>query len=455
MTKPTLQGGATDPQSAKSAVPAVLPWSRRLRIYVLTILCIVSALNFIDRQVLSILVEDIKADLHINDTQIGLLTGLAFAGFYIIAGVPLARLADTRSRRAVIAGCLAFWSLATVFCGLGRNYVQLLFARMGVAAGEAGGAPGAQSMMADVYPLSQRTTVFAILTSAQAAGIAFGLFAGGWLNELFGWRMVFIIVGAPGILIAALMMLTVPEPARQMTAAGAAFARASLGETIRFLWSQTSFRWILLGFGALSFTGYGVMSWAPAFFIRVHHLPTTQVGLVMGGAVAAGLTIGSMAGGVIADRLVARDTRWALRVSMIGAAAAVPFLALFLTMPSLALAATAFFLWNVCAGAVQSPAFALVQSLAPANMRATASFLITVIQNIIGVATGPLLIGMASDALAPQFGSRSIGLALLMTLVTATISAVAFGAGNRWVKRDLARIDAEDPTAFFASPRAH
>ena len=199
-------------------------WTLPRRHYVLFILCLVGIVNFVDRQILAILLEPIKTDLGVSDTAMGLLSGIAFSAFYVIAGIPIARMVDRGSRRNVLVGCLTVWSLATVLCGFVQNFVQLALARIGVASGEAGGGPATQSLLADLYPVSQRATVIGIWLAAQAIGIAFGLFFGGWLNTAFDWRIAFIVVGLPGLLLAVGIHLTVKDPPRGMADAGASIA---------------------------------------------------------------------------------------------------------------------------------------------------------------------------------------------------------------------------------------
>ncbi len=188
--------------------------SRAYRGYVLAVLTAVYALNFIDRQLLVILQEPIKLELGLSDTQLGLLSGLAFAVFYVICGIPIARLAESRSRRNVIAFSIVAWSVMTAVCGLAQNYTQLLLARMGVGVGESGGSPPSHSMISDMYPPGQRSTALSIFSTGVNIGILGGFLLGAWLNEFFGWRSVFLLVGLPGVLFALLVGFTVAEPVR-------------------------------------------------------------------------------------------------------------------------------------------------------------------------------------------------------------------------------------------------
>ncbi|MBT5518415.1 MAG: MFS transporter, partial [Rhodobiaceae bacterium] len=266
------------------------------RHYALAILVVIYTFNFIDRQILSILLEPVKSELGLSDTAMGMLTGFAFAMFYATLGIPIARFADRTNRRNLIAGALGIWSIFTALSGLAQNFWHLLAARIGVGVGEAGCSPPAHSMIADYYPAEQRATALGIYSLGIPFGIMFGLFAGGWINELFGWRAAFFLVGVPGILLAVITRFTLREPPR-----GLAEGRVDTGEqpsvreTLTFLWAKKSFRHMSFAAALTAFVGYGFITWAPSFLIRSFGMGTGEIGtwfgLILGVAGGIGIAL--------------------------------------------------------------------------------------------------------------------------------------------------------------------
>ena len=234
MTPPRVNGGRS---AARPATGQTQAWSRHL---VLAVLCLVGLLNYVDRQIISILLQPIKETFHASDTAMGVLTGILFAGVFSVISVPLARLSDVGSRRTVLAACIAFWSILTSLGGLAMSFWQLALTRVGVAAAEGGGMPASHSIITDLYPPAERTRALSVFASSQSIGIGLGVFLGGWLSQLFDWRMSFFIVGAPGLL-AAILVRLMPEPQR-----GLADQRPDSGlvptfrEAVRTLWSMPS-----------------------------------------------------------------------------------------------------------------------------------------------------------------------------------------------------------------------
>lgn len=408
------------------------------RHYILACLCVVAVFNYVDRQILTILLQPIKTELQVSDTAMGLLTGLAFAVLYVTAGFPLARWSDTGVRRSIVALCLAFWSGMTVLCGVAQNYTQLALARMGVAVGEAGAVPASHSMLFDVFPPARRATVFAILQASAAAGIAFGLFFGGWLNDLFGWRTVFILVGLPGILIALLLRFTIREPLRQVDLHVAAAGKPRLFASMAHLWKIPAFRDLALIAGLGSFTGYAVLGWTPTFFVRVHGMSTSAVGLGMGIAIIVGLVAGNLVAGSLADRLSKRDTSWYLWVAGGGTICAVPFGLGYVMVENDMLAFTLFGIFKFFTTFWTPIIFTMAVSLAPAQMRAMASATITMVQNLTGIALGPVFVGALNDLLNATYGLESVRYSIFLSMAgTALAGIVCFPAARR-LRRDLA-----------------
>jgi predicted MFS family arabinose efflux permease len=391
--------------------------------------------------VLGILLEPIKKEFGVNDTAMGFLSGLGFTIFYATAGIPLARWADVGVRRTLISILVAFWSCATMACGLAASYVQLAIARIGVAVGEGGGQPAAQSMLADMYPLSSRATALAVLGTGNAFGVAAGLFLGGWLNAHFSWRIAFVVVGIPGLIVALIMRFTVKEPIRGM-ADGIVTAtdvpRPSVGEVLHHLWKLKSFRAMLAAATLAALTSYAVISWVPTFFLRVHHLNTAQVGLWLGISTAIGLLIGNVTAGRCADTLGKRDLRWYMRIAAFGLAAATPFAMFFLSLPSAVVALTVYALVNMLMTAWVPPIYAMIQTLAPTRMRGVAAGILSFCQNLVGLGLGPLIIGMLNDHFTPRYGQEAIRYSLTIVSVGFLLAAVFAVLANRWIVTDYA-----------------
>src|SRR5919109_3931808 len=266
--------------------------------YVLGVLFVVYIFNFIDRQILAILLQPIKEDLKISDTALGFLTGFAFAVFYAFAGLPLARLADRWVRRSLIALSLVTWSVMTAASGLARGFTDLALARIGVGIGEAGATPPAHSLLSDYFPPEKRATVLALYASGVPVGVGLGYWLGGWINDAFGWRAAFFVVGLPGVAMALLVRLTVREPPRGMSERHAVSVRAySTKEVWQFFATLPAGRYISLAVGFHAFAGYGLGAWIPAFFVRIHHMTPGELGLWLSWITALGGSVGAFAGG--------------------------------------------------------------------------------------------------------------------------------------------------------------
>ncbi|MEZ5557040.1 MAG: MFS transporter [Pseudomonadales bacterium] len=413
--------------------------SPRYRAYVLAMLVIVYVFNFLDRQIVTILAEPIKNDLGLNDTQIGLMTGLAFAIFYTVLGIPLARLADRANRVSIITAALVIWSGMTALCGAAQNFAQMLAARIGVGVGEAGCSPPAHSLIADYYPPEKRASALSIYALGIPIGSILGMLAGGWIAEFYGWRAAFFVVGIPGIALAILVKLTVREPVRGMSDAVAPRPgeQPSLRETLSTLLRNRTLLHVALGGALTSFVGYGLGQWLPAFFIRIHGLgiaeTATYFGLVLGVASA----IGTLLGGALADRLARRDRRIYAWLPAAGVLLAFPFYltAMLLDNPYLAIAVL------VAPSLLNSlwlgPAFGTIQNLAPMRMRALASAILLFILNIIGLGLGPFLVGMLSDLLSGAFAQESLRWAILIATGAYFWAGAHFLLAGRTLRADL------------------
>ena len=409
--------------------------SARYTRYVLGLLFLVNVVNFLDRQILSILLEPIKRDLGASDTAMGFLTGIAFALFYTVAGIPIARLADRGSRRSVIAAGLAVWSGMTAVSGVVRTFGQLALARIGVGIGEAACSPPAHSLLADYFPPERRATALAVYAMGIHVGVLLGFVVGGWVNALFGWRAAFFVVGLPGLVLAALVRTTVREPRRIHVSAVA----LSSGDALRGLWRLRSFRQMSVAAALHSFAAYGIAVWAPAFLARVHHMGTAESGTWLGLISGFGGAIGAVAGGQLADRLGRRDPRWSLWVPAIASVAEIPFWFLFLLLPD-HVPALLLGIPGIVGGAMWlGPVFAVVQDLVRPDTRALASAVLLFVINLIGLGMGPQAVGVLNDLLTPAFGALAIRYSLLVVGLMNVWATFHFVQAARALPVDLAR----------------
>jgi predicted MFS family arabinose efflux permease len=408
--------------------------------YALGILTVVYAFNFIDRQLLAILQESIKADLGLSDSQLGLLTGFAFAVFYVTAGIPIARWADHANRRNIVAGSLFIWSFMTALSGLVQNYAQLVLARIGVGIGEAGGSPPSHSIISDIFPPNRRATALGFYSTGVSFGILFGFLFGGWLNEFFGWRVAFMVVGIPGVFLAGILMLTLREPTRGMIEQRTASTEAvPLGTVIKTLWDSRTFRHLSLAASLNAFSGYGTASWTASFMIRSHDMSTGELGTWL--AIIIGLcgAIGVFFGGMAADRLSPRDQRWYMWLPAIVGFIAVPFMVAVYLADSPYLALTMMLIPGLLHQVYLGNTLATTHNLVGLKMRATSSAILFFIINMIGLGCGPFLIGFLSDQLSASHGVDSLRLAMLYLLPAVMFwSACHFYFASRHLRQDLA-----------------
>lgn len=409
--------------------------------YVLGVLFVAYVFNFIDRQIISILLEPIRTDLGVDDTAMGFLTGTAFAIFYATLGIPIARWADLWVRRSIIAIGTALWSAMTVGSGLAQSFLQMSLARIGVGVGEAALSPPAHSLLADYFPVERRATALGIYSTGIHIGILFGVMAGGWLDEFWGWRMAFVVVGLPGLLIAAVARLTIREPTR---GAGERHAMAAsqqvppVGEVGRLLWSLRSFRHLSFATALCAFGGYSFANWAPTFLRRVHGLSSGEIGTKYGLVLGVGGAIGSVLAGVLADRLGRRDLRWWLWVPAVAAICPLPFVLTFFFHPDVNAAFVWLFPGLVIAAMYQGPVFSTVQTLVHVRMRAVASGILLFVINIIGLGLGPQTVGLLNDFVFDGQGDAAVRYSLtLVFVVTGSWAALHFLLGARALREDL------------------
>ncbi|MHA7816959.1 MAG: spinster family MFS transporter [Pseudohaliea sp.] len=408
--------------------------------YALGLLTIVYTFNFIDRQLLAILQESIKAELSLSDSQLGLLTGFAFAIFYVTAGIPIARWADRSNRRNIVALSLFIWSGMTALSGYVQNFLQLLLARIGVGVGEAGGSPPSHSMISDIFPPNRRATAIGFYSMGVNIGILFGFLAGGWLNEFFGWRVAFLVVGVPGVALALLLRLTLREPVRGLHDNTSANPDpVPFGEVLRVLRTRRTFIHMALGAGLNAFCGYGIANWTASFMIRSYQMPTGELGTWLAAIIGLGGAVSVFLGGMLADRLAPRDQRWYTWVPCIAGFVAVPFMAAVYLVDGPYLALGMSIVPGLLFQTYLGNTIATTHAIVGPRMRATASALLFLVINIIGLGAGPYTVGLVSDLLAPTLGSESLRYAMLYVLPPVmTWSALHFWLAGRSLREDLA-----------------
>lgn len=366
--------------------------------YVIWLMFSVNMLNYIDRMVLAVLIEDIRIEIPMTDAQIGVLTGLAFAVFYAVAGLFLGRLSDLYSRKRILIGAISVWSLATALCGTVASYMQMLLARISVGFGEAGAMPASQSLLADYCSIERRSAAYAIQSAGATLGLMIGLAGGGWLAELYGWRAAFYFAGALGVPVALVLLLTLKEPKRGALDHGAATLEgSSFRDTLVFLWHKRSFPLILMSSTCIAFMLFGVAQWVPAFLIRTYGLSTTEVGAYFGAATGLGSALGAITGGLLCNWLVRKNTLWLLWLPILVGLTSVPFFELALFATSLNTTIALIFLVNFVGSLGFGPIVAAFQSVVPAGMRATATAVYGLITSLLGVGLAPFVIGLMSD----------------------------------------------------------
>ena len=427
--------------------------------YVLGLLFVAYVFNFIDRQILAILLQPIKEELGASDTAMGLLTGFAFALFYTFAGIPIARLADRGVRRSIIATGLAVWSLFTAVSGVVRSFGQLAVARVGVGIGEAAFVPPAHSLISDYFPPARRATAMAVFSMGVHVGTAFGFLLGGWIAQSFGWRRAFFAVGSPGLVLAVLVRWTIREPPRgrhdaqpssaSESGSSASESGSSASESgsstdesaqtvLHLLWQRRSFRHLALAAALHSFGGYAFAVWGPPFFVRVHGMPMRELGTWLGVILGLGGAAGSVGGGMLTDRFAALDLRRRLYLPAIATLLQIPCIVAVLTAATAPLALLMLVPSAILSAVWFGPVFALTQALVRPHARATASAILIFVINLIGLGLGPLAIGALNDALTATHGPQAIRYSLLIIAATNLWAAAHFFAGARTVRADVA-----------------
>ncbi|HEU4959359.1 MAG TPA: MFS transporter [Sphingomonas sp.] len=421
----------SEPPARASAIAIGRPQSRG---YILALLTLVYTVNFVDRQVLPILLPAIKAEFHVSDTALGLLVGPTFAFFYAILGVPLAMLADRVSRRRLIGISLFLFSIVTLLCGVAAQFWHLVLARIGTGIGEAGTGPASQTIIADLYPPAERARAQAIYAAGVNAGVLIAFAMGGVVAERFGWRAAFVVAGIPGLLLAILLLLTLEEPERGRADPAPATPTPPappLTTVLKTLWADKAFRLAVIGGCTTCFTGYAVGGFFPTLLVRTHHMRLGEIGLAIALIAGVGGGLATYAAGHAADRLARRDVRWYFRVPAIAALLPLPLAPLCFLSDNAAVALAASVPILSLTAAFIGPVVAIIQRLVPLRMRATAIAVLILVDSLVGLGLGPQFVGLVSDWLTPALGANALGVAMLASMIGSALSAIAFLIGSR------------------------
>jgi len=426
----------TTPTSADPNQPATKGYSN----FVLGALFVVYIFNFVDRQILAILIQPIKEDLGVSDTMMGLLTGPVFVISYTLAGLPLARWGDRHSRVWLITVGMVVWSAMTVASGLARNFVQLAVARLGVGLGEASFTPSAHSLISDYFPPERRATALAIFAAGAGLGSIAGYLGGGYIGQYVGWHEAFLYVGAPGLVAAVIFRWTVRDPVRGAhdgPNAGSSGREEPFREVLRYLSTRRSYVFIVCSAMLHGFSSYGSSYWIPTFLIRVHGLSLSEVGLILGAIIGVASFIGQIFGGRISDALGRRDPRWYMWMPALSSIFALPFLVAFLLIPNLYWAVGCYMLGGWAVNMWTGPTYAMAQGVAKPHMRAMAAAIVIFMLNLVGAALGPLIVGMLNDWLEPRFGVEAVRYSLLIVIVPHTLASIFNLLAARTLREDL------------------
>jgi len=416
------------------------------RRYAMVILAIVYMFNFVDRQILAILLPQIRDEFGTSDAYLGFLSGTAFALFYVTLGIPIAQYADRCNRRNLIAAAVALWSAMTALSGLAANVWQLTAARIGVGVGEAGCSPPAHSMISDYFPPEKRSTAMGFYTLGISAGIMVAYLAGGWVAQNIGWRAAFFIVGIPGLILSAIVRFTIREPRRGASESREIGARRPrLTEVLRFLASRRSFIHMAIAAGLSSLVGYSVISFLPTFMVRSFGMGEAEIGLWLGPILGISGGAGFFFGGYFADHLGRGSHQKALNFIALTILLSAGLIAMMLLARTSTMALLLFILPAATMNVYLAPVLAQAQGLVALRMRATTSALVLLIINTIGLAMGPLITGSLSDVLEPRFAEESMRYSLLIVVIVILPWSVwHYYRAGKWIDADLARATESD-----------
>jgi MFS family permease len=407
--------------------------------YLLILLTTLSAFNFLDQQLMSILLEPVRHEFVLTDIELGLLSGLAFAALYTVLSVPAGIWAVTHSRRNLIAAAAFLWGAMTIACGFAQSFTQLVLARLGVGIGEAGGLPPSQAWVSDLYKPGERATALAMLAAGVNAGIFLAFLVGGYVGHRYGWRIAFMVAGVPPLLLGALLRLTTLETLMPKPLAGAPGAReaaALVGTTMARMWSDPVLRQVSLAAILAMTVGYGAIAWIPSYLVRSRGFNIAEAGAYLSIVIGLGGALGSWLGGRVSDGLRERDVRWSLWLVAIVFVVARPFAMAFYGVEDTTLA-LALFVLPAAVGAVHiGPSVAVLHDRIEPHLRPLASALFQLILTLVGLGLGPLAVGTLSDAVFASYGTDSLRWALLVWQCVGFWAAVHFYFAGRALRAD-------------------
>lgn len=406
----------------------------------LGLLLLVSTFALLDKAIVAYLLEPIKHEFALSDSELGLISGLAFAVSFALVGLPLGVAADRTNRRNLVAVCLGVWSLMTAAGGLAQNFMQLVLSRFGVGAGEAGCGPGVLSILADIFPARKRATAMAVYALATPLGAIIAYMVAAQLLPIYGWRGVLFACGAPAILLVPMLLLFVPEPHRGGDAGrGDTTEAPGLLDTARFVMSQRALVHLMIGITWTSMTMNGLGMWIMSFFVRIHHVDFATVGPILAFAFPVPALIGTFASGVLADRMARRSERWRVWIPAIGALACTAVSCVLLLTDDWALTLAMWGLYGFTSVIWYGPGYALAVTLVGVRMRASLIAILFLLTNLVGYGLSPLLVGALSDLFASFAGDRSLRFAMLVAALFNILAALHFFLAGRTLVRDIAR----------------
>jgi MFS family permease len=437
-----------------ATAPPVSPVSAGYRRYALSVLLVIYILNFLDRQIVAILAEPIKHDLHLADWQLGLLTGLAFALFYTVLGIPIARVAETGNRPRIIAAAAGAWSLFTIACGFAQNFAQLVLCRVGVGVGEAGCTPPAHSLITDYTPREKRASALAFYALGTPLGGLLGMALGGVIADAYGWRTAFLVAGVPGLIMAVVAATTLVEPRSRLAADLAArrAARPPFREAMAEIRSKRTFWLIAFAAAIKAFIGYGAAAFLAPFFFRNHAAELTLIaddfglgltgflGITLG--IVLGLTgaVGTFMGGYLADKYGARDLRAYVSIPAISTLMGIPFYIAGLLSDSAVFALFMFAFPPILNTLWYGPGYAAVQGLVRPQNRATATAVLLFLINLIGLGLGPLGVGAVSDLISGPMGfgtAEGVRWSLMIFILFGIVASALFWMARKTIREEM------------------
>lgn len=409
----------------------------------LSVLMVVYVLNFMDRQIIAVLIEPIRRDIPMSDTEIGLLTGTLFAVFYGIVTIPIAMLADRYNRVRIVAVACFLWSSFTALSGFATSFLVLAIARIGVAFGEAGGVAPSLSVLGDYFHPKKRALAIAIFTTGSPIGILAGTMIGGLAAAAFGWRAVFIGAGVIGILVIPLLLLLAPEPVRGTFEKGGKLEGKppSLWWTIKLFFRLPTLGWMAVSCGLFAMAANALITWMPALLMRTYGMSLQEVALYYGPMVGISLMLGLLFSGAIVTRFAQRTPKAYGVVPAVAVLICAPTFAAALLAPTWQTALMLLFIPVALINFVVPPALTLVQNLAPATARSTASALLMLVLNLVGIGLGPLLVGAVSDAVSAGMGDMGLRYAMIVTMLPIMLmTSASLFIASRYIKADLAKV---------------